>query len=133
MVPFDGNQWIAQVQTMASMCTLDEENAIQLIYTPSPYQLRKKQQQNVQPTLKFFPSDVTIYLPFNFLQLFFAFAVKVNSMGLLTEFFMIHNFSFSFFSIVGSRFFRFTFDDIFIGFLFIFVFASSLVQPFTIS
>lgn len=98
-----------------------------------PLPTTKKQQQNVQPTLKFFPSDVTIYLPFNFLQLFFAFAVKVNSMGLLTEFFMIHNFSFSFFSVVGSRFFRFTFDDIFIGFLFIFVFASSLVQPFTIS
>lgn len=54
MVPFDGNQWIAQVQTMASMCTLDEENAIQLIYTPSPYQLRKNSNKMSNQPLSFF-------------------------------------------------------------------------------
>lgn len=80
------------------------QSSLYNVYTSIPYfTTKKKQQQNVQPTLNFFIwckktrktySD-TIYLPFNFLQLFFAFAVKANSMGLLTEFFMIHNFSFS--------------------------------------
>lgn len=134
MVLFDGDQLIAQVQTIALMCTLYGKNAIQLVYIHilalTLQQERNSNKMSNQP-LTFFPiwcmrkrkTFSNIYLSFNFLQLFSAFAVKVNSMGFLTEFFMIHNFSFLLFPFVSTRFFRFTFDDIFIGFSFYFLFC----------
>lgn len=103
MVSFDDNQLVAEVQTMTLILYSIRKNAIELV---SLLRHRKKQLQRLQPTFNFYfiwckkntckihvARTYAIYLPFNFLQLFHAFAVKVNSMGLLTEFFMIHNFS----------------------------------------